>query len=115
MPSASLCRNLPRRISTKSRKPSSAPGSCALYAGFMSEVHINSDAYEYVIHAGSKKDIPDPKDPEKALVHSQLINAATGHFIRDNMAHPVRPQHDSGTSTLRGFSAMLLAVAGLLI
>jgi len=88
---------------------------CALYAGFMSEVHINSDAYEYVIHAGSKKDIPDPKDPEKALVHSQLINAATGHFIRDNMAHPVRPQHDSGTATLRGFSAMLLAVAGLLI
>jgi len=85
---------------------------CAIYASFMQEVLHNAEAYEYVIHEGSKENIPTPEDPAKALVHSRLLNDVTAHFIRDNQAHPVRPNQDSGATHMR-WSAVAVGMVAL--
>lgn len=84
---------------------------CALYAGFMSEVLRNAEAYEYVVHEGSKDNVPEPNDPSKALVHSQLLNNVAAHNLRDNAAKPVKPTHSG--ANLCGWSAVLVMVAAL--
>lgn len=75
-----------------------AKDMCKMYVGFMDESLVNVEAYEYVVHDGSKANIAEPKDPQKALLHSQLINTAGGHYIRDNAAKPVKPQQSSAAS-----------------
>lgn len=73
---------------------------CNLYDGFMEKSLHNAEAYEYVIHALSKENIPEPNDPTKALLHSQLTNTASAHYLRDNSAKPVKPQDKSGAHGL---------------
>lgn len=85
----------------------SAHDMCQMYLGFIDESLINVEAYEYVVHEGSKENIPEPKDPQKALLHSQLLNTAGGHYIRDNSASPVKPIEKSSASAY-GLGAFLL-------
>jgi len=75
-----------------------AKDMCSLYIGFADESLVNVEAYEYVVHDGSKDNILVPTDPQKALLHSQLVNTAGGHYIRDNAASPVKPEQSSASS-----------------
>jgi len=85
----------------------SAHDMCKMYLGFIDESLVNVEAYEYVVHEGSKDNIPEPADPQKALLHSQLINTAGGHFVRDNMASPVKPI-DKSSASKYGLGALLV-------
>jgi len=84
-----------------------AQDMCKMYIGFMDESLVNVEAYEYVVHDGSKKNIAEPRDPQKALLHSQLINTAGAHHIRDNSASPVKPVEKSGVASY-GLGAILV-------
>jgi len=84
-----------------------AQDMCKMYIGFMDESLVNVEAYEYVVHDGSKDNIYEPKDPQKALLHSQLINTAGAHHIRDNSASPVKPIEKSGAASY-GIGAILV-------
>jgi len=84
-----------------------AQDMCKMYIGFMDESLVNVEAYEYVVHDGSKKNIAEPRDPQKALLHSQLINTAGAHHIRDNSASPVKPIEKSSAASY-GLGAIMV-------
>jgi len=79
---------------------------CAMYTGFVDESLHNAEAYEYVTRDGTKANIVEPNDPGKALLHSQLVNTAQSHNLRDNAAHPVKPVQSNAKCT--ALSAILL-------
>jgi hypothetical protein len=86
-----------------------AKDMCKMYIGFIDESLINVEAYEYVVHDGSRESIAVPADPQKALLHSQLINTAGGHYIRDNAASPVKPEAKSSAASY-GLGAIFLVL-----
>jgi hypothetical protein len=86
---------------------------CAMYLGFVDESLHNAEAYEYVVRDGSKANIPEPNDPGKALLHSQMLNIAGSHHIRDNTAHPVKPEDKSNTRCHSYWMILFLSVVAL--
>jgi len=100
-----LVRDFALRSSGSYGASMTAKDMCGMYAGFVDESLLNADAYEYVVHDGSKNHIPELTDPKKALLHSQLLNTAGAHHIRDNSATPVKP--DKAGAADHGFVAIL--------
>merc|ERR1719473_1938783 len=86
---------------------------CAMYLGFVDESLHNAEAYEYVTRDGSKANMVEPNNPGKALLHSQLVNTAESHHIRDNSAHPVKPKDKSNAKYHSFFPLLFLSVAAL--